>query len=106
MVNRWNSKAPGVLAAEGPVTVSTPNRFAGARDPGHTRGIPAARLPVNPKPPRLTLTTMSQTSPTPKAEPEVAASVTTPAATQTPTTSYTPSSWGSSRSYQHLDLGL
>jgi hypothetical protein len=44
---------------------------------------------------------MSQTSPTPKAEPEAAASGTTPA-TQTPTTSsYTPGSWASSRSYQH-----
>ncbi|KAH9998254.1 transcription initiation factor TFIID component TAF4 family-domain-containing protein [Russula vinacea] len=44
---------------------------------------------------------MSQTSPTPKAEPEAAASGTTPAATQTPTTSYTPGSWASSRSTQY-----
>jgi hypothetical protein len=48
---------------------------------------------------------MSQTSPTPKAEPEASSSTTTPV-TQTPAASYTPTSWASSRSYQHLNLGL
>ncbi|KAN0126516.1 Transcription initiation factor TFIID component TAF4 family domain containing protein [Russula decolorans] len=39
---------------------------------------------------------MSQTSPTPKAEPEASSSTTTPA-TQTPAASYTPTSWASSQ---------
>jgi hypothetical protein len=44
---------------------------------------------------------MSQASAAPKAEPEAPATPATPA-TQTPTTSYTPTAWASSRSYQRL----